>query len=66
MVEGDDVDFQSVTGNFLGLDRRDGADAMRRINDLVTNIEVVTDEGGGVSGHRRTFRSDGAGGATKP
>src|SRR6185437_1195295 len=61
VVESDDVDFQSVTRDFLGFDRRDGTDAMRRVDDLVADVEIMTDEGGGVSGHRRTFRSDGAG-----
>jgi hypothetical protein len=51
VVEGHDIDLQRHARDFLGLDRRHLADAVRRIDDRVANLELQTS----LARHNRPF-----------
>ncbi len=40
MVEGDDVDLERQTGDLLGFDPGDRADAVRRVDHVITNRKL--------------------------
>ena len=42
VVKGDHIDFELQTGDFLGFDPLHLTDAMRRIDDVIANREIVT------------------------
>src|SRR5581483_2792084 len=41
VIEGDHIDFEGQARDLLGFDPDDVADAMRRINDVITDGEIV-------------------------